>query len=74
MLVAPGKAPRFLTVQEVARGFMVPQESPLMRVLTEGNLLSAGEAVSCLGRAVHVGVARQIVVTLMRRGLCCVVV
>ena len=69
VLLAPGKAPRFLTVQEVARGFMVSHESPLMEVLVNENLLSAGEAVSCLGRAVHVGVARQIVVTLLRRGL-----
>ena len=33
VLVGPGTEPRFLTVEEVARGFEVPIDSPLMGVL-----------------------------------------
>jgi hypothetical protein len=73
VVLAPGKAPRFMSVQEVARGFMLPAGSMLTRVLTtekiNGGPLTAIQAVSCLGRSVHVGVAHQIVRLLKARGL-----
>ena len=73
VVVAPGEEPRFMSVEENARAFMVPRTSSLMGVLTtpksEGGLLTDVQAVSCLGRSVHVGVARQIVLLLKARGL-----
>ena len=69
VVISPYRPARFMTVEEVARSFMVPSESPLMRMLTDPDILSAAEAVSCLGRAVHVGVATQLVQELARRGL-----
>ena len=68
VISAGGTAARFMTVEEVARGFMVPAASPLMAMLA-GPTLKMAQAVSCLGRSVHVGVARQIVAELTRRGL-----
>jgi hypothetical protein len=62
-----------MSVEENARAFMVPPSSPLMGVLTtaksQGGVLTEIQAVSCLGRSVHVGVARQIVLLLKARGL-----
>jgi hypothetical protein len=73
VVVAPGEEPRFMSVEENARAFMVPRLSSLMGVLTtpksQGGLLTDIQAVSCLGRSVHVGVARQIVLLLKARGL-----
>ena len=38
-------------------------------VLTRTNTLTVNQAVSCLGRSVHVGVARALVRELLRRGV-----
>ena len=67
VVVAPGETPRFMTVEEVARGFGVPAAGSLMAMLS-GPTLTTVQAVSCLGRAVHVGVARQVVAMLLARG------
>jgi hypothetical protein len=73
VVVAPGEEPRFMSVEECARAFMVPTGSTLMRILTttkaDGGPLTAIQAVSCLGRSVHVGVAHQIVLLLKARGM-----
>ena len=71
VVLAPGRMPRWATVQEVARGFLVPCESPLMTMLSREWPLSPAEAVECLGRSVHVGVARRIVRMLLMRGSIC---
>ena len=69
VLLRPKGEPRFLTVEEVARAFGVPGESPLMRTLRSKTVLTCNQAVSCLGRSVHVLVAYQIVKMLAQRGL-----
>ena len=69
LVLAPGKRLRFLTVEETARAFQVPAESPLMRVLSDPKLLKPIQAVSCLGRSIHVGVARCIIRMLVSRGV-----
>ena len=70
VLIPPGGEPRFLTVEEVMRAFGVPSDGPLWHALRlrEG-VLSPQQAVSCLGRSIHVGVARRLLATLMERGL-----
>ena len=68
VLVGPGTEPRFLTVEEVARGFEVPVDSPLMDILLDEAVMSEKQAVSCLGRGLHVGVARALVAMLWDRG------
>ena len=69
VLVLPGGAnPRYLTVEEVARGFQVPTGSPLMRMLSNTKELTTIQLTSCLGRGVHVGVARRLVSMLVLRG------
>ena len=72
VLVTPGKDLRFLTVEEVARGFGVPTGSPLMHMLKTPKprgALTVNQAVSCLGRGIHVKVAGQIVANLADRGI-----
>jgi len=56
-------------VAEVARSFGIEDSSPLMAPLLAPEVISEVQAVSCLGRSVHVGVARRIVRMLMARGL-----
>ena len=69
VLLAPGKEPRFLTVQEVMRAFAIPSGGSLWKALIKpSGLLSAPQAVSCLGRSVHTGVARQLVRQLLKDG------
>jgi hypothetical protein len=64
-----GKAPRFMTVEEVGRGFGLPMESPLMGALTATTgVMTAVQAVECLGRSVHVGVAQQLIAKLLANG------
>ena len=61
----------------MARAFMVPEKSALTPVLLGqrtadlkgAKALTAAQAASCLGRSVHTGVARQIVKSLISRGL-----
>ena len=69
ILLTPGCEPRYFTVEEVARAFQIPEGSPLMPALVGAKPLSAIQAVSCLGRSIHVGVARSIVLMLIRRGV-----
>ena len=69
VLVRPDARPRFLSVNECARAFGVPADGPMFHMLTATTSLSVNQAVSCLGRAVHAGVARQIVRTLVARGM-----
>ncbi|KAL1503718.1 hypothetical protein AB1Y20_012190 [Prymnesium parvum] len=69
VLLGPHGELRYMTVEEVARGFGVPRGSPLMATLVAPDLLTAAEAVSCLGESVHVGVARLLVRALVARGL-----
>ena len=69
VVVGPGGSlPRFMSVEEVGRGFGLEKESALMRMLTAPEVLTVNQAVACLGRGVHVGVARQVVMTLRARG------
>ena len=58
-----------MTVQETMRAFGVPPQSRIWRTLAAAKgPLSAAAAVSCLGRGVHTGVARQVVQMLVARG------
>ena len=43
VVLQPGKSPRFMTVQEVARSFEVPTVSPLMEALTSRRTMTAGQ-------------------------------
>lgn len=69
LLVSPGGEVRYLTVVEVARSCGISETSPLMAALNAPEVMSEVQAVSCLGRGVHVGVARLIVRMLIGRGL-----
>lgn len=60
VVLEPGKAPRFMSVQEVGQTLGVPEWSALMRMLAAPAVLTANQAVSCLGRSVHMGVARPV--------------
>ena len=68
VVLAPGKEPRFLTVQESMRAFGIPARSPLWSTLAAAGLLTAAQAVTCLGRSVHVGVARRLLSSLLEDG------
>ena len=60
---------RFLTVEEVGRAFGVPDGSPLLAMLKDATVMTPVQAVASLGNGLHVGVARAIVATLLRRGV-----
>ena len=69
VILTPSKEPRFMTVQETMRAFGVPAQSLLWNSLSRpSGLLTATQAVSCMGRGIHVGVARQVVATLVADG------
>ena len=75
VVIEPGGAMRYMRTSEVARAFMIPVNSALTSVLLGQRLaekgakaLSAVQAVSCLGRCIHTGVARRIVHMLKSRG------
>ena len=68
VLLRPGTSPRFLSVNECARAFGIHADGALFRMLTRTPALTPPQAVSCLGRSVHAGVARQIVRALIARG------
>ena len=69
VVLTPHKEPRFMTVQETMRAFGVPPQSRIWRTLAAAKgPLSAAAAISCLGRGVHTGVARQVVQMLVARG------
>ena len=68
ILIEPKKPPRFMTV-EVARSFGVSDKSPLCAALFTDAAMTAVQAVACLGRSIHVGVARQILRMLKAEGL-----
>jgi len=70
LVVSPGRKIRWATVEETARSFGIEPQCPVMRPLVSTGpveWLSAVQAVSCLGRGVHGGVARQLMATLMGR-------
>ena len=71
VVVSPNEDPRFMTVNEVARAFEIPTSSALSAVLLADApaSLTPNQAVSCLGRGIHVGVACCILETLKARGL-----
>ena len=69
VLLQPGSAPRFPSVGEVARSFGNPRTSRVYRMLMSDSYLSPIQAVSCLGGAVHVDVARVLVRHVRDRGL-----
>ena len=69
VLLSPGKDPRFLTVEEVSRGFGLCSGSPLAKTLARDDILTKNQAVSCLGRSVHVIVAQLLVAMLFARGV-----
>ena len=69
IVVARGERPRFMTVEEVARGFGIPAACPLMAMLAAATPLSCNVAVDCLGRSIHVVSATRIVKMLVGRGL-----
>ena len=76
VVIEPGREVRYMRTSEAARAFMIPPTSTLMPVLlgqrrsdeVGAKVLSASQAMSCLGRSVHTGVARQIVALLKARG------
>ena len=69
VVLSPNKEPRFMTVEEVMRAYGIPAGSDLWRsLLAPKGVVSAPQAVSCLGRGVHVGVAHRIMVTLLEGG------
>ncbi|KAL1525239.1 hypothetical protein AB1Y20_020106 [Prymnesium parvum] len=53
MLVGPNGAARYWTVEEVARSFGVAAHSRLMGALLAPEVMTAVQAVECLGRGVH---------------------
>ena len=58
-----------MTVEEVMRAYGIPAGSDLWKaLLVPKGVVSAPQAVSCLGRGVHVGVAYQILATLIGKG------
>ena len=68
LVTSEGEA-RYFSVNEVARTFGVPEAGSLYRMLTKTEALTPNQAVECLGRSVHVGVARSILRELGSRGL-----
>ena len=56
-----------MTVEETMRAFGIPERSLLWRTLGSP-LLGAATAVSCLGRSIHTGVARQVLLQLLGEG------
>ena len=69
VVIEPKKPPRFMTVEEVARSFGVSDKSPLCAALFTEEAMTAVQAVACLGRSIHVGVARQLLRMLRAEGL-----
>jgi hypothetical protein len=67
VLVGGGEPLRWLSVEENARALEVPPFSPLM-VGLGSNCLTAIQAVSALGRGIHVGAARSVLRPLVTRG------
>ena len=67
-LVTRDGVERYMSVNEVARAFGVAEGGTLMHALTQTKAVTANQAVTCLGRSVHVGVARAIVRELLKRG------
>ena len=67
VLLAPGRSPRFWSVEEVSRAFAVPWRSPLMVALCGGDLTEV-QAVAALGGGVHCGVMRGLLKLLVAEG------
>ena len=68
IVLEPGAEPRWLSVQEEARAFERPPDSPLHRVLCETDLVTAAQAVGLFGNAVHMGAMGEVVGELQSEG------
>ena len=68
VLVQTHRPPRFLSVQEICRAFGVP-DGPMLRTLLRPDGITASQATACLGRGVHCGVARQLIVAMSMLGI-----
>ena len=68
IVLEPGAEPRWLSVQEEARAFEMPPDSPLHRVLCETDLVTAAQAVGLFGNAVHMGAMGEVVGELQSEG------
>ena len=69
VILTPGKEPRFMTVEETMRAYGIPAGSRVWKELRSSScMLGAAAAVSCLGRGIHTGVARQLVKKLVADG------
>ena len=68
IVVRPDGPPRFMTVEEVCRAFGLPRCGPTWEALLDPAVMTANQAVSCLGRAVQADVARAIVAQLVAEG------
>ena len=68
ILVQPSQAPRFMTVEEVGRCMGLEEGCPLMATLSDESVLTPNQAVTCLGRGVHAGVAKQVTRWLLAQG------
>ena len=69
VILSPGAGPRFMSVEETMRSFGIPAGSRVWKELRSARCaLGPAAAVSCLGRGVHTGVARQIVKKLAADG------
>jgi hypothetical protein len=68
IVLEPGAEPRWLSVQEEARAFEMPPASPLYHVLCETDTVTAAQAVSLFGNAVHMGAMGEVLGELVSEG------
>ena len=68
IVLEPGAEPRWMSVQEEARAFEMPPDSPLHRVLCETDLVTAAQAVALFGNAVHMGAMGEVLGELQSEG------
>ena len=66
---AEGRCCRYMSVEEVCRSCGLASPNPLRHMLTSPDVLTPIQAVSCLGRGIHVGVALQLLRQLKSEGL-----
>ena len=69
VVLTPHREPRFMTVEETMRAFGITEGGRMWKALrARSGVLSPAAAISCLGRSVHTGVARQVVKKLVADG------
>lgn len=59
---------RFWTVEEVARSMGVASDCSVMKMLKKPTVLTANQAVECLGRAINARVAEGVIHFIRNRG------